>query len=171
MAINELVGNGAKALALCALGLFGVFGRALAADWRVVTRHTSPTQVVEIDLASIVRTPEGRLLAWERHTFDEPQPVPGSSDKTFIVDLSLTDVDCARRLIGVRAFTYYAKDRSLVDSGQGSGALKNVVPESNGEIIMQFICRSRTAKPKLRPSDQSGGLSSFDFPEDAKSKK
>lgn len=126
----------------------------MASDWTIVGQGQGTT--VAVDVQSIA--PRGKFTkAWVIFTYDHSQQPTAFATRAFQSMKSLAVYDCTERTMAVlQAIDFTGPAGSGDFAGSFSidlsrATFTDVVPDSNGEILLRFIC-SRAGKPAADPA-------------------
>lgn len=127
------------------LAAFAVPVPVFATQW--VALDSRQEVRVEVDAASLVRENGDKLKIWHREIYNKPQ-IPDSGAFSFGTQTALTEFQCARRLAATLRRIYIAPDGTELKSETFDGRdAAPVAPDSIGETVFLYACKSRAKKP------------------------
>jgi hypothetical protein len=136
--------------------LFFLCGNAFASDWHSISEN--PEISVSVDKQSISTSGSWRK-AWVSYTYGSPLKVSDYTTKTYQSIKNLSAFNCQDRTSASMQSVLYSGQYGNGDSVSSYVVPKNkldfsdVVPDTHGEAILNFVCTYPIRQPKQKPSD------------------
>lgn len=106
--------------------------------WRLVADADSVVEM--LDTRTIERIDTSAYRIWIKWEWKRPRDSTAKSDeRSFRTALSREELDCARRVLRQREGTYYDSRGNAVGE-MPSTRWKSILPESNGEVLLDTAC-------------------------------
>ncbi|MFA7281472.1 MAG: surface-adhesin E family protein, partial [Sterolibacterium sp.] len=140
----------ASASLACAAILLGSLAcsTSYAAQWLTVVPDKKGK--VEVDTASIERSPDGKVLVWHRETYT-PARLQEAWAFSYSSVKQLTAFQCEKRLNApIRRIFYGASNSELKSEGFDATNATPIVPETPVEAVFNYACKK---KAEVKPAE------------------